>query len=88
VAATDYLKLLPDMVARFVDRPLLPLGTDGFGLSDTRPAARRYFEVDAEHVAAAGLYQLAKLGQLEASRVAQALGELGLDPDAPDPARR
>ncbi|MGC8915432.1 MAG: pyruvate dehydrogenase (acetyl-transferring), homodimeric type [Thermoanaerobaculum sp.] len=85
VAASDFLKLMPDMVGRFLGRPLLPLGTDGFGLSDTRAALRRHFEVDAEHVAAAGLYQLAREGQLEPSAVRLALTELGLDPDAPDP---
>ena len=86
VAANDFLKLLPDGVARFLGRPFLPLGTDGFGLSDTRKAARRYFEVDAEHVVAASLYQLAQQGQLGRDTVARAIIELGLDPEAPDPA--
>jgi len=85
VAATDYLKLLPDMVARFLGRPLLPLGTDGYGLSDTRPALRRHFEVDAEHVAAAGLWQLAQEGAIPGSKVAEALQLLGLPPHAPGP---
>lgn len=88
VAASDFLKLLPDSLGRFLGRPLLSLGTDGFGLSDTRAAARRYFEVDAEHVAAAALYLLAQQGELAQERVAQALADLGLDPDAPDPASR
>ncbi|MGQ9496522.1 MAG: pyruvate dehydrogenase (acetyl-transferring), homodimeric type [Thermoanaerobaculaceae bacterium] len=86
VAASDFLKLLPDGVARFLGRPFLPLGTDGYGLSDTRKAARRYFEVDAEHVVAASLYQLAQQGQLARETVARAIIELGLDPEAPDPA--
>lgn len=88
VAASDFLKLLPDSLGRFLGRPLLSLGTDGFGLSDTRAAARRYFEVDAEHVTAAALYLLAQQGELAPQVVAQALADLGLDPEAPDPASR
>ena len=58
VAATDYLKAVPDMIARWVDRPYTVLGTDGFGRSDTRDALRTHFEVNAEHIAYAALHGL------------------------------
>jgi len=85
VAATDYLKAVPDLVAPWIDRPYLVLGTDGFGRSDTREALRRHFEVDAEHIAATTLYALARTGSIDAAAVAKAIAELGLDPDAPEP---
>ena len=85
VAATDYMKAVPDMVARWVPGPFTPLGTDGFGRSDTRAALRRFFEVDAEHIAVAALAALAREGRIEPAAVAGAIRDLGLDPDAPEP---
>jgi pyruvate dehydrogenase E1 component len=58
VAVTDYMKLVPDQIARWVPAPFVPLGTDGFGRSDTREALRRYFEVDAAHIVVATLSAL------------------------------
>ncbi|MCS7181722.1 MAG: pyruvate dehydrogenase (acetyl-transferring), homodimeric type [Thermoanaerobaculum sp.] len=78
VAASDYMKLLPDMVARFLGRRMVALGTDGYGLSDTRQALRRYFEVDAEHVALAALFALSEEGILSREEVAAAARILGL----------
>jgi pyruvate dehydrogenase E1 component len=85
VAASDYLKAVPHMLAPWVDRPFISLGTDGFGRSDTREALRRFFEVDAEHIAAAALYALARAEAIAPKQVARAISELGLDPDAPEP---
>jgi len=85
VAATDYLKAVPHMIAPWVDRPFVSLGTDGFGRSDTREALRRFFEVDAEHIAAATLYGLARAEAMAPKAVAKAIADLGLDPDAPEP---
>jgi len=79
VAATDYITALPDMVARFVGRPMVPLGTDGYGLSDTRQALRRHFQVDAEHVAYAALWQLAQQGFVEPQVLTQASASLGIE---------
>ncbi|GBC79394.1 Pyruvate dehydrogenase E1 component [bacterium HR09] len=79
VAATDYLTAVPDMVARFVGRPMVPLGTDGYGLSDTRQALRRHFQVDAEHVAYAALWQLAQQGLVEPQVLTQASASLGIE---------
>jgi pyruvate dehydrogenase E1 component len=88
IAATEYLKLVPDMVARFVPQGLVPLGTDGFGLSDTRTALRRHFEVDAESIAVTTLSALARCGSVPPSLVASAIVGFGLDPDRPDPVSR
>jgi pyruvate dehydrogenase E1 component len=88
VAATDYLKIIADQIARFVPAGLHALGTDGFGRSDTREALRRFFEVDAETIAVAALDALARRGALATDTVAEAIRAFGLDPETPDPARR
>jgi pyruvate dehydrogenase E1 component len=85
VAASDYLRQVPEMIARWVPGGLLPLGTDGFGRSETRPSLRRFFEVDAECIAYAALTQLARRGQLKADVLTGALQKLGLNPDKLNP---
>jgi len=85
VAATDYLRALPDQIAPALGGRLLSLGTDGFGRSETRPALRRFFEVDAESVAVAALHALAERGELDRAVVQQAIRDLGIDPDRPAP---
>jgi len=88
IAASDFMKAVPEMVARFVPQGLTPLGTDGFGLSDTRAALRRHFEVDAEHIVVAALSQLARTGAIAPGTAADAVIGFGIDPDGPDPAAR
>jgi pyruvate dehydrogenase E1 component len=85
IAASDFMKSMPDMVARWVPRSFTPLGTDGFGRSDTREALRRHFEVDAGHIVVATLAALARDDQVEPEAVAQAIRDYGLDPEAPEP---
>ncbi len=85
VAASDYLKAIPDQIGRWMSRPFVPLGTDGFGRSDTRDALRRFFEVDAESIAAASLHGLQECEQYGADGVAKAIRDLGLDPAKPEP---
>jgi pyruvate dehydrogenase E1 component len=85
IAATDYLKAVPDMIARWVPGGLHPLGTDGFGRSDSRPALRRFFEVDAESLTLAALYQLMKRGEVKPERVRKAIDELGVNAEKPNP---
>jgi pyruvate dehydrogenase E1 component len=87
IAATDYLKSLPEMIQRWVPGGLVPLGTDGFGRSDTREALRRFFEVDAEFITLTALEQLARRGELRLEVVAQAIQELGINPEKPDPVK-
>ncbi|MHB8220268.1 MAG: pyruvate dehydrogenase (acetyl-transferring), homodimeric type [Acidimicrobiales bacterium] len=85
VAVTDYMRAVPDQVSRWIDRPYVSLGTDGFGRSDARVALRRYFEVDAAHVVVAGLSALARRGRADASEVTEAIDRYGVDPDALEP---
>jgi pyruvate dehydrogenase E1 component len=85
VAVSDSIKAVPDMIGRWVPRTFLPLGTDGFGRSDTRPALRRHFEIDAEHVVVAVLSELHRDGAVPAGVVSKAIADFGLAPDAIDP---
>ena len=79
VAVSDWMRAVPDQIARWVPGPYSSLGTDGFGLSDTRPAARRYFHVDAESITAAVLAQLARLGEVKPELVTKAVEQYRLD---------
>jgi pyruvate dehydrogenase E1 component len=85
VAVTDYLKAVSDQVARFVPQDFIPLGTDGFGRSDTRQALRRHFETDREHVTVAVLDGLARAGEIPRHEVAAALEQYEIDAELPDP---
>ena len=85
VAVSDYLKSVPDLIGRFVDVPFYPLGTDGFGRSDTREALRRHFEIDAEHIVVAALSALAQHGDFPMKKVQEAIVGYDIDPDAVDP---
>jgi pyruvate dehydrogenase E1 component len=86
VAASDYMKVLPDSIARWLPRPLLSLGTDGFGRSEDRAGLRDFFEVDARYIAVAALSQLARNGQFDPKQVTQAIRELQIDPEKVNPA--
>jgi pyruvate dehydrogenase E1 component len=85
VAVSDYMKSVPDQIARWLPGRFYSLGTDGFGRSDTREALRRFFEVDAESIVLAALGRLANCGAIDRAVAARAVGELGLDPDKVDP---
>ena len=85
VAATDWMKALPDMVSRWLPPHFVPLGTDGFGRSDTRENLRALFEIDPPHIAAATLWSLARCGAMTGAEVARAIRDLGIDPDKTDP---
>ncbi|HEX8939859.1 MAG TPA: pyruvate dehydrogenase (acetyl-transferring), homodimeric type [Candidatus Limnocylindrales bacterium] len=85
VAATDWVRAVPDMVARWLPEPYISLGTDGFGRSDTREALRAYFEVDPPHIAAAALAGLVRCGTLPARDAVKAFRALGVDAEAVDP---
>jgi pyruvate dehydrogenase E1 component len=85
VAATDYLKAVPDMVSRWIDRPYTVLGTDGFGRSDTREALRTHFEVSPEHIAYAALHGLCLLGEADREELKRAIGEMGIDTERLNP---
>jgi pyruvate dehydrogenase E1 component len=86
VAASDYLKILPDSLARWLPRRVRALGTDGFGRSDDRAGLREFFEVDARFITIATLAELADEGQVDRKLVAQAVKDLGVDAEKPNPA--
>jgi pyruvate dehydrogenase E1 component len=87
VAASDYLKVLPDSIDRWLPRKIRSLGTDGFGRSEDRAALREFFEVDARFITVATLAELLKEGQIEAKIVQKAIADLGINPDKPNPAK-
>jgi pyruvate dehydrogenase E1 component len=86
IAASDYVRALPEQISRWVPGELYALGTDGLGRSETREALRRHFEVDAESITLAALWRLSKSGgPFDASFVAKAIKDLGVDPEKIDP---
>jgi len=84
VAVSDWIRAVPDQIARWVGAPYSSLGTDGWGFSDTRPAARRFFHVDAESITLAVLTQLVKTGELKPEVLGQAISKYRLDLDVSD----
>jgi len=86
VAASDYMKVLPESIARWVPARLVSLGTDGFGRSENRVALRDFFEVDAKHIVLATLSALARENQIKIETVQQAVKDLGINPEKPNPA--
>jgi pyruvate dehydrogenase E1 component len=85
VAASDYLRALPDSLARWVPAAMTALGTEGFGRSEGRAALRDFFEVDARHIALAALELLARQGRFPATELAGALAALEIRADKPNP---
>jgi pyruvate dehydrogenase E1 component len=85
IAATDYIKTVPDQIRQWVPGRFSVLGTDGFGRSDSRAALRQFFEVDRYSIAVSALKALADDGALDVDTVAQAIEKFGIDPSKPDP---
>jgi pyruvate dehydrogenase E1 component len=85
VAVSDSMKAVPDQISRWVPAPFVPLGTDGFGRSDTRTALRRHFEIDAEHIVVATLAALAEFGDVKPEAVSEAIARYEIDPERISP---
>ena len=85
VAATDYVRAYPQLIAPYLCGRFIALGTDGFGRSDTRLALRRFFEVDRHSVVLATLDALARAGQVSVQTVAQAIHQYGIDSQSAAP---
>jgi pyruvate dehydrogenase E1 component len=79
IAATDYVRAYPQLIAAYVEAPFTALGTDGFGRSDTRAALRSFFEVDAGHVVVAALAALVTEGSVTQETVAEAIVKYAID---------
>jgi len=86
VAASDYMKVLPESIAQWVPRPLFALGTDGFGRSENRASLRDFFEVDAKHIVLGTLTALARDKQKTQGALQQAIKDLAINPEKPNPA--
>src|SRR3984885_323659 len=87
IAASDYMKSIPDQLSPWLANRLVTLGTDGFGRSDNREHLRRHFEVNAESIVVATLSKLSRDGKFDAKRAQKASQELGLDTEKVDPAK-
>jgi pyruvate dehydrogenase E1 component len=87
IAATDYMKTVPDQIRQWVPGRYAVLGTDGFGRSDSREQLRRHFEVDRHYIVVAALKALADDGKLDMKTVTQAMQAFGLDAEKPDPVK-
>jgi pyruvate dehydrogenase E1 component len=82
---SDFMKAMPDSIGRFVPRPLVALGTDGYGFSDTRVALRRHFEIDAPNVVVGVLHGLSQTDAVKDEVVHEAIARYDIDPDRIDP---
>lgn len=87
IAASDYMHMVPEQIAKWVPGRLVTLGTDGFGRSDSREELRRHFEVDAQHIAFAAISTLARDGKVDKKTVSKAAKDLEIDSDKLDPVR-
>jgi pyruvate dehydrogenase E1 component len=87
IASTDYMKLYADQIGPFVPGRYRVLGTDGFGRSDYRKKLRSHFEVDRHFVAISALKALADENKIPSTKVSEAIGKYGIDPDKPSPVR-
>lgn len=85
IAASDYMKIVPDQIRQWVPGRFIVLGTDGYGRSDSRAQLRRHFEVDRYHVVVASLRALADEGKLDVATVKSAMKKFNIDPDKPNP---
>ncbi len=87
IAATDYMKIVPDQLAPWLPARITSLGTDGFGRSENREYLRNFFEISANSIAAAALSRLVREGKFELEAAQRAFGELEIDPEKVDPSR-
>ncbi len=85
ICATDYIKTFGEQIRAFVDHPYTVLGTDGYGRSDSRQNLRRFFEVDANHIAAAAMVDLYKAKAIDKTTLEKALARYEIDGDKPNP---
>ena len=85
IAATDYMKLVPDQIRQWVPGRYIVLGTDGYGRSDSRAQLRHHFEVDAPHIVLASLKALADEGKLDMATVKACMKKFNIDPQKPSP---
>jgi pyruvate dehydrogenase E1 component len=88
IAASDYVRAWPQLIASHLRAPFVALGTDGFGRSDTRAALRRFFEVDRQQIVLAALQALREQGRIDATLCAAAIERYAVDSEGPPPWQR
>lgn len=88
IAASDYMKVMPDALSPWLGKRLVTLGTDGFGRSDNREHLREFFEVDAKAIVAATISKLVRDGALKSKDAKKAFAEIGINPEAPEPSKQ
>lgn len=88
VAVTDYMKTLPNMIAKWVPGPYVTLGTDGYGVSESRPCLRDYFEISSDYIIHASLTELLKQGAIDSVKFSELAAGLEIDPDKFNPTDR
>jgi pyruvate dehydrogenase E1 component len=88
IAASDYVRAYPQLIASYLEANFIVLGTDGFGRSDTRAALRAFFEVDRRHIVIASLSALASRGEIERKTVAEAIKRYDIDGESAPPWQR
>jgi pyruvate dehydrogenase E1 component len=81
VAVSDFMRIVPDQIEKWVPGGMFVLGTDGFGRSDTRENLRKFFEINKEFIVIATLYQLALKGEIDYEIVENAIKSMGIDPE-------
>ena len=87
IAASDYMKIVPDQLSPWLRERLVSLGTDGFGRSDNREYLRKHFEISPEAIVVATLSKLSREKKFDAKKAQKAFQELGIDPEKIDPAK-
>ena len=85
IAASDYIKMVPEQISPYVPGDFYALGTDGFGRSDQRAVLRGFFEVDKYNIALAAIESLVRLQVIDSSVLSEALVRFEINSDAPDP---
>jgi pyruvate dehydrogenase E1 component len=85
VAATDYMRTVPDLIRQWAGPRYITLGTDGYGRSDSRAALRKHFEVDSNFIVFVALKALADEGKIDGATLSAAMTKLGINPASPDP---
>ncbi|MEZ5408844.1 MAG: pyruvate dehydrogenase (acetyl-transferring), homodimeric type [Acidimicrobiales bacterium] len=88
VAVTDFVRAVPELIAGFVPKRFVALGTDGYGRSDTRDSLRSFFETDMPNIVVTVLHELSQVGRLDPSVVAEALAHYGIEADTAPPWQR
>ena len=85
IAVSDYVKLVAEQIAPYIECPFVALGTDGFGRSGTRQELRNFFEINRFYIVMTALHSLCKTGEIDNSKIQEAIDKYGLDTEKENP---